>query len=76
MFKLPNPLCCCKHIFEQVNPAAHRPMSPPPFSIDVLDPELDMLGRQQIPLTNRRHTILEFFRTSRDVSSTVGPTSR
>ena len=76
MFSLRSPLSCCQRILDQINPAAHRPISPAPFSMEALDPELEMLGRPQIPLTSRRHPLVEFFLASRKIDSTVGSTLR
>lgn len=70
------PLSCCHRVLDQINPASCQPTSPPEFSMELLDPELEMLGRQQIPLAVRKQTILDWFRTARATNADIGSTIR
>ena len=58
MLSLRSPLSCCTRVADQIDPAAQRSIPSPVFSIETRDPELDMLGRQQIPLHPHKNRLL------------------
>ena len=58
--------CCGVHTLHDIDPASLAPSVPLSRQSSLLDPELAMLGRQQIPLGVRRNRFAELFRAARE----------
>lgn len=59
--------CCGDNTLHDVDPASLAPSVPLSRQSSLLDPELAMLGRQQIPLSNERGRFAGLFRAARQV---------